>query len=147
MISYDVFTRSRSFANVEVQNDKCFLGGLCYFKVLKRHNKDVVCILWEGSKRENLCVCLIIGLLNKTSNLTVKGIEQNMWMKLFGGSSKWRDESIYILFQAETRSLEKQVWFCGPNNWEWMTRLSSEYIPCVNLDVIDVTVAWCGLRW
>ena len=34
VISYDGFTRSRSFANEEVQNDKCFLGELCYFKVL-----------------------------------------------------------------------------------------------------------------
>lgn len=57
LVSYDVFTRSRSFANEEVQNDKCFLGELCYFKVLKRQNKDMVCISVKWIKKsKSLCM-------------------------------------------------------------------------------------------
>lgn len=56
VITYDVLTWSRSFANEEVQNDKCFLRELCYFKMFKRH-KDVVCIsMRRFKKRKSLCM-------------------------------------------------------------------------------------------
>lgn len=45
-----------------------------------------------------------------------QNVNETIW-----GSSKTRDENIYVFFSAETRSLEKQkIWICGTNNCVWM---------------------------
>lgn len=75
LISYDVFTRSRSSTKEEVQK-KCFLGKLFYFKVFKDIIKTWFAFQWKGSKPENLFVRLILGLLNKKSNLEVNALNQ-----------------------------------------------------------------------
>lgn len=55
LTSYDVFPMSRSFANEEVQNDKCFLQ-LCYFKVLKRRRCGLHFSEMGQNQQMSMCV-------------------------------------------------------------------------------------------
>lgn len=75
LISYDVFTRSRSSTKEEVQK-KCFLGKLFYFKVFKDIIKTWFAFQWKGWKPGHLYVRIILGLLNKKSNLAVNALNQ-----------------------------------------------------------------------
>lgn len=72
-----------------------------------------------------------------------------MRVKLFRGSSKWRDKNISILFQAKARSSEIQRFGFMAQITVWMREhkdiftelwLSPQGVLCVNSDVINVMV-------
>lgn len=149
LISYDGFTRSRPFTKEEVQK-KCFLGKLFYFKVFKDIIKTRLAFQWKGSKPENLYVRLVLGLLNKKSNLAVNALSHKWdWNRL----GEAVNEEIRTLISYFRQKLEVQRYrgLVSWHEWLWVREhkdihsstlaLPSGCALCDNSDVISVMVA------